>query len=91
MRCRRLAVVHGPFGVVEPAEGTDGLEAVKVLRIMIPILGMSGSRNGQWWRADRFLCARSQMLPVNSDNLKNLGLPVEPPANPIRPTLRDGH
>jgi hypothetical protein len=25
------------------------------------------------------------------DNLKNLAFLIEPPANPLRPTLRDGH
>ena len=37
------------------------------------------------------LCARSQVRANYCDNLKNLAFAIEPQANPIRPTLRDGH
>jgi hypothetical protein len=36
------------------------------------------------------LCGTSH-TQTYCDNLKNLAFAIEPPANPIRPTLRDGH
>ena len=37
------------------------------------------------------LCGTSHMTARTCDNLKNLAFAIEPQANPIRPTLRDGH
>ena len=37
------------------------------------------------------LCGTSHMQAGTYDKLKNLAFSVEPPAGPIRPTLRDGH
>jgi hypothetical protein len=37
------------------------------------------------------LCGTSHMQAGTYDKLKNLAFSVEPPAYPIRPTLRDGH
>jgi hypothetical protein len=37
------------------------------------------------------LCGRSQLMDKRCFILQNLALPIEPRANQIRPTLRDGH
>ena len=39
----------------------------------------------------RLPCPTSQIRTPYWDNLKNLAFAIEPPANPMRPTLPDGH
>jgi hypothetical protein len=60
-------------------------------RIMIPNLGTDLVHCRAWPQESRQLCASSQMFRDYYGILKNLAFAVEPAANPIRPTLRDGH
>ena len=57
---------------------------------MIPNLGMSLAARYPRWRKN-LLCGSSQIFQDYYGNLKNLAFAIEPVANPIRPTLRDGH
>jgi hypothetical protein len=59
--------------------------------IMIPVLLDDFWRQTGSLPENQVLWAMSQMQPWHCDNLKNLAFLIEPPANPIRPTLRDGH
>src|SRR5882672_6947561 len=67
-----------------------GASLRKCFRIMVPILGFSSSLPGKWPDNAR-LCDRSHMQSGHCRNVKNLTLHIEPPASPVRPTLRDGH
>jgi hypothetical protein len=58
---------------------------------MIPNWGISFSPYSARLQESSLLCGRSQMIPDYCASLKNLAFAVEPAANPIRPTLRDGH
>jgi hypothetical protein len=70
--------------------GVSGHEE-KFFYTMIPILAYRCLPQPRWPAENRLLCGRSQIELHPCDNLKNLAFGVEPPANPIRPTLRDGH
>jgi hypothetical protein len=63
----------------------------KYFYTMIPVFLEYCRRQARSLPENCVLWGMSQMQPWSCDNLKNLAFPIEPPANPIRPTLRDGH
>jgi hypothetical protein len=69
----------------------DGWQREENFRIMIPCHWPFLSLRIRSLRGRYLLWGTSQMQSQTCDNLKNLAFPIEPPANPIRPTLRDGH
>jgi hypothetical protein len=88
-----------PMLVCAPSLGkvrSDGLhwvarEREEYLGIMIPEFGLWSPLRPGWLVSAGFLCGTSQIQVRTCYNLKNLAFPIEPPANPTRPTLRDGH
>src|SRR5258705_13429720 len=68
----------------------DGAQR-EFLCIMVPILAFRPGSHLQSRTGHHLPCARSQIRTPYWDKLKNLVLAIEPPANPMRPTLRDGH
>jgi hypothetical protein len=61
------------------------------LRIMIPVDLLALLPSFRSLPEKRVLWGTSQMPSGRCDNSKNLAFAIEPPANPTRPTLRDGH
>src|SRR4051794_40219938 len=61
-----------------------------LLHTMIPIFGLfpAGPR---FCAKKKFAWGRSHTRASHGATLKNLGFDIEPAANPLRPTLRDGH
>ncbi len=69
----------------------NGWCVTKVSRIMVPIVTLRSPSGLQSGAGHHLPCATSQMRTPYWGNLKNLAFAIEPPANPMRPTFRDGH
>src|SRR5258705_12704444 len=69
----------------------SGWRVTKVLCIMVPIVAPRLPRPRDVGPAIAFRAPRHRYRTPCWDNLKNLGFAIDPPANPVRPTLRDGH
>src|ERR1700686_73435 len=97
-RIRMVSLWRARFGeevmqvrVCEPGLGKVDGPGRKYSCIMVPIFGVSFSPPLAVAGSHHLPCGTSQIRAYYCDNLKNLAFPIEPAANPIRPTLRDGH